>query len=134
MKKFICPIVVFLAAVILYSPGIQAQDHDVDTVWLSVRANIIEVNPSDVRVNSGGDIVFCTNSSYTFTVGINNYDRFIDNPVTFLILNVSADNPVKISIGSPPEDDNIKVYSVGTVGKKVPLPPAAPPRIILNRQ
>lgn len=136
MKKFICSIVVLLAAVIIYSPGIQAQDHGVDTVWLSLSAGArqIVVSPTDVRVNLDGDIVFCTNSNHTFTVIIDNYDGFIDNPVTFLIFNVSAENSVKISIGSPPKDDSTKVYSVGTIDRRPPLPPAAPPRIILNQQ
>ena len=77
------------------SPFLQAQDQDVDTAWLSVKANKTEVNPA--------------------------YYGFIDNPVTFLILYVSADNPVKINVGSPLEDINLKVYSDATAGKKIPL-------------
>lgn len=136
MKKFICLIVVLLAAVILYSPDILAQDQ-VDTVWLSVNSdNRILVRPDTVKVNEQGRIVFCTNKGekFTFTVIIDNYDHFFDYPATPLIFNVSDDSSVPITVGSPPEDNNIKVYSVGTVGKKVPLPPASPPRIILNRQ
>jgi plastocyanin len=136
MQKFICFIVVFLALVTFYSPCIQAQK--TDTVNLSVSARRISADPLTVKLNVGDNIIFETDQSYTFTIMIDNYDHFFDNPATQIIFNVSAENPVRLPVDSPPDNDTLKVYSVGIVVTNphtpIPLPPASPPRIILNSE
>jgi hypothetical protein len=104
---------------------------------LSVSSNRIGVDAGTVSVKERDIIIFETDQSYTFTVMIDNYDHFIDNPVTHIILNVSSDNPSRITIDSPPDNDTLKVYSVGIIvtnpHRPIPLPPDSPPRIIIDR-
>lgn len=137
MKKSIGILISVIAAIFFSFRVVPAQEDQPDTVVVElsvVDKDLIKINPMDTTVKQGDRILFYTKDTHTFTVLIDNYDHFFDNPVTPLMFIVTAEDSVMLIIGTPPKADIVKYYSVGVVNPKkpVPLPPEAPPKIILR--
>jgi hypothetical protein len=137
MKKFISMLVILLTVLFFYGPPVNAQGQDTVKIKLSVASNRnIMVDSMTSYAKERNVIMFYTEDSYSYTVIIDNFDHFFDYAGTLIILPVNENSPGILMIGSPPENDNIKSYSVGVTvkdPKKTPVPPQAPPRIILTR-
>ena len=103
-------------------------------VKLSVINNKILIDPDSCKVNSGDQISFYTNDdNTTFEVALHNPDAyFVEVPRVFSGQVVDS-NPLVIEINNPDDDHNVKYYSVCVLAvDPQPLPPDAPPRIIVH--
>jgi hypothetical protein len=144
MKNIICSAVLILAAIVFYphtitkaQPRTTSPSPDTLQTALSVESGRITVIPDSLPSKAGDFVQFVTSAdAYSFKVIIDNYDHFIDSPSDFVTFNVTSNNPVLIKIDTPPKGDNIKYYSVGATASSgpIPLPPLAPPRIIILKQ
>ncbi len=112
------------------------QPADTVKIGLSVNSDIIVVNPLACEAKRGDFIQFYTkDKSLTFSVIIENYDHFFEDSREPVMGQISYDRPMLLIIDQPPENNNARHYLVGIINPPVPipLPPEAPPRIILNR-
>ena len=138
MKKFMGITVIITTVILFFYSNIIAQDQSNPIeITLSVENNVIKVVDDTCFVDSAGSYIKFTTrqNNITFVVVIDNYDGFFETPVNPLIIMVTRRNPAIFQIGTPPDGDTVKFYSVGvqTAADAVPpLPPEAPPRIILR--
>jgi len=103
-------------------------------IKLSVVNNKIRIDPDSCKVNSGDEVRFYTNDTgLTFEVALHNPDAFFVGLPRVYSGNVVDSAPLTIEVDSPDEDHNVKYYSVCVLSvASPPIPPDAPPRIIVN--
>ena len=100
------------------------------------KTNRIKVEPDSILLKPGSQIQFSTKDTVKYIAIIDNYDHFLDIPDTFKIFYVVKDTPVTLTIGNPLNRNTVKYYSVGVSSKLdeiPPLPPMAPPKIVLKK-
>jgi hypothetical protein len=104
------------------------------SVKLSIINNKIHIDPDSCKVNPNDQISFYTNDdNVTFEVALHNPDGFFDDIARVYSGEVVDTTPLVIKISDPDDDHNVKYYSVcATNVDPQPLPPDAPPRIIVH--
>jgi plastocyanin len=104
------------------------------SIKLSVINNKIQIDPDSCKVNSGDQISFYTNDdNRNFEVALHNPDGFFSNIDRVFSGEVVDSAALVIGIDDPDDDHNVKYYSVCVLDvDPQPLPPDAPPRIIVH--
>ena len=103
-------------------------------IRLSVINNKINIDPDSCKVNVNDTVSFFTeDENKTFEVAVHNPDYFFTGIPRLFSGNVVESTPLEIQIDNPGADNNVKYYSVCELNiNPQPLPPDAPPRIIVH--